>query len=576
MMKKIKILLSFVSLFISLQVISVCADEIPEGYYWIRNCNSNMYLYANGASNGSNIQQEPASGNVLPQKFKIIQSDVEDYEDYFTMELSQGAVKVVDVDGANTANEANIQLYEYNSTKAQLWKFISNNDGTFRIGSGCTNGSRVLTVDGRSLKAGANVFQYDYNASKNDQWYMEAAIEEGTYLIRDKVSGLYLTINGAYAEIDEYKDSNYQKFHIKGQSDGYYDIMPIADEDYSLSVRGWDYGTDNENAQIVSMVGQSSEGQSWRFIVNGDGTYRIMSQLSNCQKSMTLNSRDTRSQVYSATYNVSKMANWELIRVNPTENTEIYQKKGRHLVVDLSTRKFLNKNISPKNLSIWIEKLDKIYDGYKDLVGFDANGGKMIRIIADYTTPPYGAAWVSGTDNIVHWEAADIGNQLSVIKTGDWSFCIMHEFGHLFDGDGKWVFNGELSANLKMALVLKKIGNFRFTQNGKAYTNYQELLNYYKCDSGNSYTKTLGASVPQYEHDGLMYMILEKMGNDTEFMREVYRDYNNMSMSEIPSSNVGKYELFLDKINEHSPDKSYLDNFLKDYGNVQGLIKSKL
>ena len=71
-------------------------------------------------------------------------------------------------------------------------------------------------------------------------------------------------------------------------------------------------------------------------------------------------------------------------------------------------------------------------------------------------------------------------------------------------------------------------------------------------------------------------MILEKMGNDTEFMREVYRDYNNMSMSEIPSSNVGKYELFLDKINEHSPDKSYLDNFLKDYGNVQELIKSNL
>lgn len=47
---------------------------------------------------------------------------------------------------------------------------------------------------------------------------MEAAIEEGTYLIRVKFLGLYLTINGAYAEIDEYKDSNYSKIHIKGQS----------------------------------------------------------------------------------------------------------------------------------------------------------------------------------------------------------------------------------------------------------------------------------------------------------------------------------------------------------------------
>ena len=66
--------------------------------------------------------------------------------------------------------------------------------------------------------------------------------------------------------------------------------------------------------------------------------------------------------------------------------------------------------------------MDKIYDGYKDLVGFDANGGKMIRIIADYTTPPYGDAWVIGSDNVVHWYYGRLASELKNInENGDWS-----------------------------------------------------------------------------------------------------------------------------------------------------------
>lgn len=66
-------------------------------------------------------------------------------------------------------------------------------------------------------------------------------------------------------------------------------------------------------------MGQSSEGQMWRFLVNKNGSYRIMSQLSDCRKCITVKNN----ALYSCTYNDSGINNeWELEQVSSDSNNK--------------------------------------------------------------------------------------------------------------------------------------------------------------------------------------------------------------------------------------------------------------
>ena len=54
-----------------------------------------------------------------------------------------GSGKVLDVSGANTANETNIQQYESNGTKAQKWIAVRQPDGSMDLVSALDRKKRV-------------------------------------------------------------------------------------------------------------------------------------------------------------------------------------------------------------------------------------------------------------------------------------------------------------------------------------------------------------------------------------------------------------------------------------------------
>lgn len=94
----------------------------------------------------------------------------------------------LDVAGASSANNANIQQYSYNGNANQKFKLVSNSDGYYYIYTGASNYSKVIDVEKKSSANGANILQYSYNGKSNQQFQI-VQIKSGVYAIKTRISG---------------------------------------------------------------------------------------------------------------------------------------------------------------------------------------------------------------------------------------------------------------------------------------------------------------------------------------------------------------------------------------------------
>ena len=150
---------------------------INNGTYYIRNKHSGHYLDAeNKGGSGTNVLQYAFNGSTNQQWNIQRISDIASTScGLYLLRPVYNTGLSLDVYGASDSNSANIQVYNFNSSSAQQWYIIENNDGGYRILSRCSNGKKGVTVQNASTSSGANVFQYDYtdNAGENDEWYLE-------------------------------------------------------------------------------------------------------------------------------------------------------------------------------------------------------------------------------------------------------------------------------------------------------------------------------------------------------------------------------------------------------------------
>ncbi len=106
----------------------------------------------------------------------------------------------MDVAGGKKGEAVNIQLWEYNGSDAQLWRFYSAGNGNYFIKNKL---GYYIDISGGKSKEGANIHVYSYHSGKAQQWKLT------------KVSDSVLDWSKVR---NEYKDKSYWNGSYKGRA----------------------------------------------------------------------------------------------------------------------------------------------------------------------------------------------------------------------------------------------------------------------------------------------------------------------------------------------------------------------
>lgn len=98
----------------------------------------------------------------------------------------------VDITNGSMQSGTPIQLYSFNNTKAQQYRFIPDSSGGYQIIS--VNSGLALDVAGGIAKVGAEVRQFTPNGSKAQQWYLRDAGD--SYYLQSALGNWTLDIAG--------------------------------------------------------------------------------------------------------------------------------------------------------------------------------------------------------------------------------------------------------------------------------------------------------------------------------------------------------------------------------------------
>ena len=123
-------------------------------------------------------------------------------------------------------------------------------------------------------------------------------IANGTYFIRNRKSGHYLTIPGNGGSLTQavqyaFNGATNQQWKVTKNSDGYYKLEPVYNTGLALDVRG---GAPTYNGQWAEVYTDNNGlAQQWAFFSNGDGSYRMMSRVDNQTRCISVNGGYTTS-----------------------------------------------------------------------------------------------------------------------------------------------------------------------------------------------------------------------------------------------------------------------------------------
>lgn len=138
---------------------------ITAGNYIITTALNNarvLDVQGNNTANGANVQIYQSSDNNTAQIFYIESIG----NGYFKISNSKSG-KALDVAGGVRKSGVNVQMYEYNGTDAQQWKFISAGNGYYYIQNKL---GYMLDVSGGSSANGTNVQVYTANSTNSQKW----------------------------------------------------------------------------------------------------------------------------------------------------------------------------------------------------------------------------------------------------------------------------------------------------------------------------------------------------------------------------------------------------------------------
>ena len=145
--------------------------SVADGWYYIKNVNSQKYLQVagNAGKNAANIEIGTGSGSE-GQKWYLQNRG----SGYFTLKSALGNYNC-DIAYGKDENEANVQIYDAHGADAQQFsaRKIDGTSNTYAIATKCSSGTKVFDVYGRRTADGTNVMQWQYTGGTNQQWIFE-------------------------------------------------------------------------------------------------------------------------------------------------------------------------------------------------------------------------------------------------------------------------------------------------------------------------------------------------------------------------------------------------------------------
>ena len=178
--------------------------NVTEGTYYIRNKLSNKYLDVKGGSsyNGAELVQFPFHGDAN-QQFQITYENGA-YKIYTKIGGNRRCLDLWSSSDADT-NGTDLKLYDASSSyKEQNFRFESLGDGSYHIGSCCSNGNKVLEVTNSSYDdcATVQIWQRD-NSRINDDWYLEPVNDHNTSVNKVRQAQMNVKSRKQYDSIDD-------------------------------------------------------------------------------------------------------------------------------------------------------------------------------------------------------------------------------------------------------------------------------------------------------------------------------------------------------------------------------------
>ena len=191
-------------------------------------------IYAGSTANNANIQIYDSNGTKA-QRFILKDASTLKPANIATDKVlyiftKKDSSKALDIYAASKADFANVDLYSFNKTGAQQFKFQKNNDSTYTIRN--NNSGKALHINGNASSNGSNIMQYTSNGSSVQRWYAlqnysynsnNQATDNGiTFISKETGKALNLN-NGSTANLSniniwDWNESDSQKWIVSDQS----------------------------------------------------------------------------------------------------------------------------------------------------------------------------------------------------------------------------------------------------------------------------------------------------------------------------------------------------------------------
>lgn len=200
----------------------------------------------------------------------------------YTIATSLSGARVLDVAGGSTANGGNVQLWDSNSTQAQMWYVSYDGSGYMQLKN--VKSGKMLDVANASKAHGTNVWQYAANGSLAQKW-VAVPYGDGTYKL---VSALFPRIvldvyngnsaKGANVNIFKANSTAAQRWKFAKVTalvaNGLYSVASVLDSSKVLDLSN--AGT-ADNTKIQIWASNKTYAQKWYLSRVAANTYTLQS-----------------------------------------------------------------------------------------------------------------------------------------------------------------------------------------------------------------------------------------------------------------------------------------------------------